>query len=301
MKDSRGNMGTEVNSLNEEIHVDGLEDAAPAPAKDADREKAVALSESVTFRSEVALNRNVLDEAQKLVELCAEADIDITLCAAVRLVRYLDIMLCKNQFLNLTAIREWDKALVLHLVDSLTVLPEFDCQPKGVRSHPFLDMGTGAGLPGIPLAIVRENRKGVLCDSVNKKIVAVQEFVTELGMEEQLQTKSERLEVLGMNFRRAYGCILARAVAALPVLVEYAAPLLSRNGCLIISKGVPLPQEYRDGIQTAEICGLEFAGERTLELPREFGSRTILSFKKVGEPEVALPRPVGEASKVPLI
>ena len=297
--DYRGNMGNENDVLLENARADDLEENLLA--EDGDRIKAVALSDSIKFRSEVALNRNVLEEALNLVSLCEEADIAITLTTAVRLVQYLDVMLCKNQFLNLTAIREWDKALVLHLVDSLTILPEFDCQPRGIKLHPFLDMGCGAGLPGIPLAIAREDRRGVLCDSVNKKIVAVQGFIAELGMEDQLQTKSERLEVLGMNFRRAYGCIVARAVGALPVLVEYAAPLLARNGFLIISKGTPLPQEYCDGIQTAEVCGLEFAGERSLELPQDFGSRTILTFKKVGEPEVALPRPVGVASKEPLI
>lgn len=239
-------------------------------------------------------------EAQKLVELCADDGIQIDESVAQKLVRYLELVLKKNEVLNLTAIREWDKALVLHLVDSLTLLVEFDEQERGQQLKPFLDMGCGAGFPGIPIALARPERKGVLCDSVKKKIKAVDEFIAELGLEGQLSTSTERLEILGANHRRAFGCITARAVAPLPVLIEYAAPLLSKKGRLIVSKGVPTEEEFMSGVQAAELCGLEVLSQRFLDLPQEYGQRTIIVYEKIGEPLVQLPRLVGAASKEPL-
>jgi len=243
---------------------------------------------------------DLLAESHKLLELCEEADIEVDPQAAEKLVTYLSLVLKKNEVLNLTAIREWDKALILHLVDSLTLLVEFDEQPRGQQLKPFLDMGCGAGFPGIPLAIMRPERKGVMCDSVKKKIKAVEEFIAELGLQEQLSTTTERLEVFGANHRRAFGCITARAVAPLPVLIEYAAPLLGKNGRLVVSKGVPTEEEFMSGVQAAELCGLQILSQRFLDLPRDLGQRTIIVYEKVDEPLVQLPRPIGAASKEPL-
>ena len=239
-------------------------------------------------------------ETSKLLELCQEADIEVDASVAEKLVNYLELVLKKNEVLNLTAIREWDKALVLHLVDSLTLLIEFDEQPRGQQLKPFLDMGCGAGFPGIPLALVRPERKGVLCDSVKKKIKAVDGFIEALDLQAQLSTTTERLEVFGTNHRRAFGCVTARAVAPLPVLIEYAAPLLAKHGRLIVSKGVPTEEEFMSGIKAAELCGLEVISQRFLDLPREFGQRTIIVYEKVDEPLVELPRQIGAATKEPL-
>ena len=217
-----------------------------------------------------------------------------------RLIRYLDLVLEKNKVLNLTAVREWDKALVLHLVDSLTLLEEFDKQPQGLKNRLFLDMGCGAGFPGIPLALARPERRGMLCDSVKKKIKAVDEFIAALGLGEQLQTSSERLETLGMTHRRSCGCVVARAVGSLPVLIEYATPILSRRGRLVVSKGVPEESELEAGLEAAELCGLELMSQRLFDLPQGYGQRTVLTYEKVAEPTVVLPRAVGAAHKQPL-
>ena len=245
-------------------------------------------------------SRELAAESQRLVELCSQAGIDVDQAVSRRLIRYLDLVLEKNKVLNLTAVREWDKALVLHLVDSLTLLEEFDKQPQGLKNRLFLDMGCGAGFPGIPLALARPERRGMLCDSVKKKIKAVDEFISALGLGEQLQTSSERLETLGMTHRRSCGCVVARAVGSLPVLIEYATPILSRRGRLVVSKGVPEESELEAGLEAAELCGLELMSQRLFDLPQGYGQRTVLTYEKVAEPTVALPRAVGAAHKQPL-
>ena len=245
-------------------------------------------------------SRELAAESQRLVELCSQAGIDVDQAVSRRLIRYLDLVLEKNKVLNLTAVREWDKALVLHLVDSLTLLEEFDKQPQGLKNRLFLDMGCGAGFPGIPLALARPERRGMLCDSVKKKIKAVDEFIAALGLGEQLQTSSERLETLGMTHRRSCGCVVARAVGSLPVLIEYATPILSRRGRLVVSKGVPEESELEAGLEAAELCGLELMSQRLFDLPQGYGQRTVLTYEKVAEPTVALPRAVGAAHKQPL-
>lgn len=252
------------------------------------------------FVSAAAQGRDVAEEVGHLQGILAANAVEVSDEVAEQLLYYLDIVLEKNEHLNLTAIRDWDKALVLHVADSLTFLHELDAQPHDIRVKPYLDMGCGAGFPGIPVAIARPDRHGMLCDSVQKKIRAVDEFVEAVGLGGRLSTTSERLEVLGGNRRRSFGCIVARAVAPLPVLVEYSAPLLSRHGFLVVSKGTPDEEEIARGEAAAKLCGLEMQQRRTFELADGFGQRTMIVYGKVAEPEVKLPRPIGTASKEPL-
>lgn len=244
---------------------------------------------------------SVEDSSCRLIDECASLGIEVTEHEAEKLVRYLQLVLIKNCSLNLTAIREWDKALVLHLVDSLTFLKEFDDQPEHIRDMPFLDMGCGAGFPGIPLAIMRPLRIGELCDSVKKKITAVNGFIEELGLINQLSTTSDRLEIYARYHRHDFGCITARAVSSLPVLLEYASPFLPRDGRLVVSKGQPTPDELESGERAAKLCGFKLFSSRVVELPHEMGQRTLLVYRKAQEASYKLPRSVGMAMKEPLV
>ncbi len=243
---------------------------------------------------------SIHEEAVKLLTLCKEMNIDIDEPESVKLVEYLQMVLIKNCYLNLTAIREWDKAVVLHLLDSLTFLKEFDIQEEYIQEMPFLDMGCGAGFPGIPLAIARPLRTGELCDSVRKKIAAVDGFIHALHLEKQLNTSTERLEEHAKHHKHDFGCVTARAVASLPILIEYAAPFLPHDGHLLVSKGQPTQEELDSGRGAAGICGFKMASLRTIELPHDMGQRVLIDYVKVKEPSLKLPRAIGLASKEPL-
>ncbi len=118
------------------------------------------------------------------------------------LLEALALMLGQNRVLNLTAIRDVDKALVLHLVDSALFAP-----PVGEYAGPVLDLGTGGGFPGLPLAILCPEHEFLLVDSVKKKVAAVQKFADVLGLAARVSTSSDRAEVLGSTMRGRFGVV----------------------------------------------------------------------------------------------
>ena len=215
------------------------------------------------------------------------------------LLKHLDLVAEKNRVLNLTRIVDADDAIVRHVVDSLLLLPSIDALDLQVEAS-FVDIGTGAGFPGIPIAIVSEYH-GLLIDSVGKKVRSVQEFIQELGLEQRLDAQSVRAEDLARDAGQAYDFVTARAVADLGVLIEYATPLLKGQGSLVVSKGRISDDELRRGDKTAGIVGLERVSRETYELPHDTGHREILTYKKVRGSKIKLPRQTGMAKHKPLV
>lgn len=211
------------------------------------------------------------------------------------LARHLLMVIDKNRHVNLTRITSVEDGAYLHVVDSLLLRGAFDATPTGA----FMDIGTGAGFPGIPLAI-STGRKGLLVDSVGKKVAAVNEFVQELGLESRVEVCQARAEDLGRERRGRFSVVCARAVAQTNVLVEYAAPLLCKGGRLVVAKARPTDDEIEAADKAAQICGLQLVSRETFELPEERGHREVLSYEKVKNPSVKLPRATGMAKRCPL-
>ena len=209
--------------------------------------------------------------------------------------KHLHLVLQANQTMNLTRILDLHDALVLHILDSLTFLPYIDDSPNGA----VLDMGTGGGFPGIPLALATD-RCFTLLDSVGKKVKAVSSFLDELGLSQRCVATRERVEAFGANHSGRFAVVTARAMASLPVLVEYASPILMRDGNLIVSKGNPEDDEIASGDAAAKICGLSRIATTGFDLPRDLGHRTFLIYKKTSKPSINLPRAIGVARKTPL-
>ena len=174
-------------------------------------------------------------------------------------------------------------------------LPEVESAPEGI----LIDIGTGRGFPGLPLAVA-SRRTAILMDSVKKKAVALQRFLVQESLESWISVSDERAETLGSKSPQIASVVVARAVATLPVLVELAAPLLSRGGMLVALKARPSDMELHSGRRAAEICGLEEADLRILRLPDGDELRTVVSYVRIGNPSVELPRRTGVAQKRPL-
>ena len=134
--------------------------------------------------------------------------------------RHLELVLEANKKTNITRISSWDEGMVLHVQDSLLGLEELSEAPDGW----YADIGTGAGYPGIPLAI-ETGRKTLLVDSVGKKTAILDSFIGELGLD-QVSTYTGRIEDLAREHPYEFTAITARALAQLSVLMELAAPLL---------------------------------------------------------------------------
>ena len=212
------------------------------------------------------------------------------------LIRHLDLVIEKNKVMNLTRITDVSEALVLHIVDSLLPLSCKDVTLSSSSS--FVDMGTGAGFPGIPLGIMTD-AQGTLIDSVGKKVSAVNEFIATLGLD-NLVAEHGRLEDLACSLRGTQDYVFARALARTNILIEYAAPFLKKNGLLVVSKAYPDQDELEEAQRAGEICGLAYVSRETFELPQNLGHREILLYQKTGKAKIRLPRKAGTAKREPL-
>lgn len=235
------------------------------------------------------LERQVIEELSTYGIACSEQQ-------ARLLIKHLSLVIEKNKVVNLTRITEPREAVTLHLVDSLLPLA---CDGVSLApSSRFMDIGTGAGFPGVPLGIVT-GAHGLLVDSVSKKIAAVSEFISQLGLT-ALHAVHSRVEDCAVAYPARQNYVFARAVAQSNVLIEYAAPLLKMDGLLVLEKARPTDEEIAHARRAAEVCGLQEVSRETFELSRDLGHREILLYKKIGKPSIELPRKAGEAKRHPL-
>jgi 16S rRNA (guanine527-N7)-methyltransferase len=234
-------------------------------------------------------------EAGQFVTLLAEAGIQLPGQTRERVLRHIDWVLETNQFVNLTAITDPEAAIRLHGVDSLVALSEVSAAPAGI----LLDLGTGAGFPGMPLALAT-NRRAVLLDSVTKKSSVLGEFLQAEGLGGRIEARSGRVEELARERPGSFAVVTARAVAPLASLVELAAPLLVEGGKLVALKARIEPEELASADAAASVTGMKRTSKREFTLPRGGEARTVVVYERAGEAKVALPRRTGAAQKRPL-
>lgn len=208
---------------------------------------------------------------------------------------HLRLVLEANKRLNLTRITTWEEAQVLHVEDSLAGLPYVEQAPDG----PYADMGSGAGYPGIPLAIAT-GRPTTLIESVGKKAAALQHMLSELGLREQVSVYSGRIEELAVEQPERFSVITARALSSLPSLLELAAPLLAIGGLLICYKGAPEESEIQQALAIQDRLGLSHIQTAEYSLTNQPANRSLYIFQKIATPTIPLPRRTGQAQNHPL-
>lgn len=231
---------------------------------------------------------------EHLTIYCRDYSLKVTSDELKACVSHLDLVLQANKTTNLTRILNVEDAAVLHILDSLVLLPYIEKAPDGA----LLDMGTGAGFPGIPLTIVT-HRRATYIDSVGKKVDAVNSFIQTLGLK-HAHAVHDRLEEYARSHKKQFSVVTARALAPLPVLVEYAAPYLKDGGLFIVTKGNPSDEELASGMSAAKICGFTLFQNDTIDLPSGLGHREFIVLKKSLPAFVSLPRANGMAKKNPL-
>ena len=205
---------------------------------------------------------------------------------------HLQLVLEANTRMNLTRITDVDAALRLHVVDSLAwthlVSP---------LEGPIVDIGSGAGFPGIPLAITQRH-KVILCESVAKKAEFLRSANAALHLD--MEIYMGRAEDLASEHPKLAGTVVARAVSSLPALIELASPLLRESGRLMALKGQPSSVELGHGDDAARICGMERTGLQEFVLPEGDEIRTLVEYTKYQQASVRLPRRPGQAQRAPL-
>jgi len=227
---------------------------------------------------------------ETITEALAAAGLTVTPAQASLLLRHVQLVLAANTRMNLTRITASADVLDLHIVDSLAFLAHIE-PPSGA----VLDMGSGAGFPGIPLAILGYNV--TLCESVKKKAAFLSETIEALELD--CAVTPLRAEDLAVTSPAAFGTVTARALSSLPALVELASPLLQRDGRLIALKGRLETAERLQADAAARLCGMSPTEVVSYSLPRG-ESRAVCASRKTGRPRLVLPRRPGMAQRQPL-
>jgi 16S rRNA (guanine527-N7)-methyltransferase len=205
---------------------------------------------------------------------------------------FLAELLRTNEVTNLTAVRDADQAWTRHLADSLELAPELGA----LAPARVVDLGTGGGLPGIPLAIAFPEVHFLLVDSREKKIEFVAAAATAVGTSNvrALAARAEDLGALRSPEREAHDVVVSRALAPLNVLVELATPLLRVGGTLLAVKGEKWPVEVQEAGKALVTLGLSVVADRRTP------TGTIVSIRKDRATTAKYPRASGEPKKKPL-
>jgi 16S rRNA (guanine527-N7)-methyltransferase len=203
-----------------------------------------------------------------------------------------------NEHTNLTAIREPEQIRIKHFLDSLTCLIVMREAPPAR----IVDVGTGAGFPGLPLKIVYPAMQLTLVESIGKKVDFCRYVIQKLGLE-GVQVIQERVEVLGQlpEHRQQYDWALARAVAVMNVLVEYLLPLVRVGGAVLAMKGENAPAEMHVAEHATRLLGGHLRKLIPVTLPGVVEDRYLVVIDKVAATPDAYPRRVGVPSKHPIL
>lgn len=207
------------------------------------------------------------------------------------LLAHAEMVLEANERLNLTRIVEPSPVLELHIADSALALDAVASCPGG----PLFDIGSGAGYPGVVLGVL-SRRHLLMVESVKKKAAFLESVCNELALDAQVF--AERVEALGPPHAGTAAVVTARAVSALPALVELSAPLLMQGGRLIALKARIDQTELSAGRSAAGICGMKERDIVKLRLGSEH-HRTLVVYERVSGPRIALPRRPGLAQRSP--
>lgn len=231
----------------------------------------------------------------RLQELAQAVGISLSGPQLGKFQRYLELLLVWNEKVNLTAITEPQEVVIKHFLDSLLLLNTVSLK-QGAK---VIDVGTGAGFPGIPLKIARPDLDLTLLDSLNKRLVFLQELLKELEL--STETVHCRAEEGGRKkeLRGKFDFVTARAVAPLNLLCEYCLPFLKVGGIFAAMKGPNCSEEIEAAKKAIGILGAEIKEKKELNLPDGSG-RTIIVLKKCKETSDRYPRISAKIAKNPL-
>ena len=211
--------------------------------------------------------------------------------------RYYELLIEWNGKMNLTAITEPQEVAVKHMVDSLTAL-ETGLFAEGAT---VIDVGTGAGFPGLPLKIYRPDLKLTLMDSLQKRVGFLEAVVEELGLQEVVCVHARAEEgARNKAYREKFDLAVSRAVAALPVLAEYTLPFVKQGGFLVALKGAKYAEEAEAAARSLSLLGGSAPKCREVKLPGLEDKRAIVTVKKLKPTPKAYPRKAGTPARKPL-
>lgn len=227
----------------------------------------------------------------EIVNMFKSAGIDIDSSQAEKFSTLFEFMVEYNRNVNLTAITEFSEVVLKHFIDSVLPFSMLEI-PQGER---FIDVGTGAGFPALPLLIMRSDLKATLCDSLGKRCTYLELVCGKIGINAEII--HARSEELGRKRREKYDFVTARAVAAMPVLAELCLPFVRVGGKFIALKSVN--EDVSDAKSAVKTLGGEIAEIRDYKLPNG-DDRRLCIVKKISQTPTKYPRSYANITKKPL-
>lgn len=213
------------------------------------------------------------------------------------LIRYAELLIEKNKVMNLTAITEPEEIAALHFLDSIALLNLSDFSQKRV-----IDVGTGAGFPGLPLKILEPSMDLTLLDSQNKRIEFLREVCQELKMTTKITCVHGRAEDIAMNpeQRESFDIAISRAVAALPILAELCLPLVKPGGKFLAMKSLDSDEELRASERAIGLLGGQLESLETYQVPGTAIRHRLIVIEKKQETPEKYPRAYAKIKRKPL-
>lgn len=236
-----------------------------------------------------------LEEFQKIFHLkCEENAIKMDREKSELFYRYMKLVLEWNKRINVTAIIDEDKFIVKHFLDSLLVTRVWEPSTR------LLDIGTGAGFPGIPLKLYCPETEVCLIDAVNKKVTVLKDVIEKLKLEriEALHIRAEEL-AKDLNYREGFDVVTTRAVSSLATISEYMLPFVKVGGSAICMKGPNIEQELEEAKKAIKVLGGEIYKIEKFKINEEL-NRNLIVIKKVKKTEQKYPRGQGKPMKEPI-
>ena len=237
------------------------------------------------------------EKLNKIEERIRSLDLDISAVQVRQFYDYYELLVKWNQFMNLTAITDFEDVVQKHFVDSLSITGEKKLQDV----DNLIDVGTGAGFPGIPLKIMFPELKITLLDSLRKRADFLNEVIDRLHLK-QMETIHGRAEDYAKpgKKREMYDLCVSRAVANLSTLSEYCLPYVKIGGEFISYKSGEITEEMKEAKSAVFLLGGRIRGCRNFELPGTEIHRTLVCIEKVSGCPKKYPRKAGTAAKNPL-
>lgn len=210
---------------------------------------------------------------------------------------YKELLVEWNQKMNLTGIEDEKEVFIKHFLDSISAVT------KGYIKNDMslIDVGTGAGFPGMPLKICLPELKVTLLDSLNKRINFLKEVANKLEIND-IEFIHGRAEDFGKNenYRECFDIATARAVAGLPALMEFCVPFIKVGGYFVCLKGPNANLELEESKKAMEVLGIEYIEKIDIKLPEVDLNHNILVFKKIKNTPSKYPRKAGKVTKNPI-